>query len=114
MPSNIIIIMIVVHSHIIYGAYLGLPQSARDNNTLIISTYIIWNHWHCIHVHTYHMLFVLIQVSKRSDSELVGRTDGNMIVVFPNGEVECNGGSKVKLKPGDYAHVQVGETISLC
>ena len=60
------------------------------------------------------MLFVLIQVSKRSDSELVGRTDGNMIVVFPNGEVECNGGSKVKLKPGDYAHVQVGETISLC
>ena len=49
-----------------------------------------------------------MQVSKRSDSELVGRTDGNMIVVFPNNEVD---GGVAKMKPGEYVHVKVGGTM---
>ena len=54
------------------------------------------------------VLFLLMQVSKRSDSELVGRTDGNMIVVFPNNEVD---GGVAKMKPGEYVHVKVGGTM---
>ena len=54
---------------------------------------------------------MLMQVSKRSDSELVGRTDGNMIVVFANKEVECCDGGKAMMKPGEYVHVKVGDTI---
>ena len=50
---------------------------------------------------------MILQVSKKSKLELTGRTDGNMIVVFPNEEVECESGVKVRLKPGDYTHVKV-------
>lgn len=48
-----------------------------------------------------------MQVSKRSDLELTGRTDGNIAVVFPNEEVISENGAKVMLKPGDYVHVKV-------
>ena len=51
---------------------------------------------------------MLMQVSKRSDSDLVGRTDGNMIVVFPNKEVEHYDGGMAKMKPGEYIRVKVG------
>lgn len=48
-----------------------------------------------------------MQVSKRSDLEFTGRTDGNITVVFPNGEVISENGAKVMLKPGNYVHVKV-------
>ena len=60
-----------------------------------------------------HIVFWLVQVSRRSDSELVGRTDGNMIVVFPNKEVEHYDGSMEKMKPGEYVHIKVSNTKGL-
>lgn len=54
-----------------------------------------------------HTLSIVVQVSKRSDLELTGRTDGNIAVVFPNEEVISENGAKVMLKPGDYVHVKV-------
>ncbi len=50
----------------------------------------------------------ILQVSKRSDLELAGRTDGNIAAVFPNEVVISENGAKVMLKPGDYVHVKVG------
>ena len=49
----------------------------------------------------------IAQVSKRSNLELTGRTDGNITVVFPNEEVISENGAKVMLKPGNYVHVKV-------
>ena len=49
----------------------------------------------------------IVQVSKRSNLELTGRTDGNIIVVFPNKEVVSENGTRVMLQPGDYTHVKV-------
>ena len=56
----------------------------------------------------------IAQVSKRSNLELAGRTDGNIAVVFPNEEVVSENGAKVMLKPGDYVHVKVIINYCVC
>ena len=50
-------------------------------------------------------------MSKKSKLELTGRTEGNMMVVFPNEEVECESGAKVLLKRGDYTCVKVSDQL---
>jgi tRNA A37 methylthiotransferase MiaB len=62
----------------------------------------------CICVQCFLYADCILQVSKRSDLELAGRTDGNIAVVFPNEVAISENGAKVMLKPGDYVHVKVG------
>ncbi|XP_028905387.1 mitochondrial tRNA methylthiotransferase CDK5RAP1 [Ornithorhynchus anatinus] len=53
---------------------------------------------------------VLVEgTSKRSASELCGRNDGNLRVVFPDTEMEDGtvGGGLVRAQPGDYVLVQI-------
>uniref|UniRef100_A0A8D0HSK5 Mitochondrial tRNA methylthiotransferase CDK5RAP1 n=1 Tax=Sphenodon punctatus TaxID=8508 RepID=A0A8D0HSK5_SPHPU len=47
--------------------------------------------------------------SKRSDSELCGRSDGNIKVIFPNVEIEdgTNPGTRVRAQLGDYVSVKI-------
>ena len=58
-----------------------------------------------------------LQTSKRSRAELVGRTDSNVIVVFPMEKVPCHMTShdshmrKVGIKSGDYVHVKVSTIV---
>ena len=50
---------------------------------------------------------LLSQTSKRSDSELAGRTDGNVKVIFPRTVQEAKTGQTTMFKPGDYVTVKV-------
>ncbi|OXB79316.1 UNVERIFIED_CONTAM: hypothetical protein H355_013237 [Colinus virginianus] len=47
--------------------------------------------------------------SKRSASELCGRNDGNIKVIFPDADTEDAGGCRavVRAQPGDYVLVKV-------
>lgn len=52
--------------------------------------------------------------SKRSASELCGRNDGNIKVIFPDADTEDAGGCKalVRAQPGDYVLVKVTSASS--
>ncbi|XP_072206522.1 mitochondrial tRNA methylthiotransferase CDK5RAP1 [Excalfactoria chinensis] len=52
--------------------------------------------------------------SKRSASELCGRNDGNIKVIFPDADIEDAGGCKalVRAQPGDYVLVKVTSASS--
>ncbi|XP_040544192.1 mitochondrial tRNA methylthiotransferase CDK5RAP1 isoform X3 [Gallus gallus] len=54
------------------------------------------------------------QPSKRSASELCGRNDGNIKVIFPDADTEDAGGCKalVRAQPGDYVLVKVTSASS--
>ena len=68
--------------------------------------------WICSFIYTDYC--IILQVSKRSDLELTGRTDGNIAVVFPDEVAVSENGAKVKLKPGDYIHVKVVLNYCVC
>ncbi|NXD16199.1 CK5P1 protein, partial [Nothocercus nigrocapillus] len=59
-------------------------------------------------------LVVLVEgPSKRSPSELCGRNDGNIKVIFPDAEVEdAEGKALVRAQPGDYVLVKVTSASS--
>lgn len=50
-----------------------------------------------------------LQLSKRSATDLCGRNDGNLKVIFPDVEMEdvTNSGLRVRAQPGDYVLVKV-------
>uniref|UniRef100_A0A8C9KF09 CDK5 regulatory subunit associated protein 1 n=1 Tax=Panthera tigris altaica TaxID=74533 RepID=A0A8C9KF09_PANTA len=52
--------------------------------------------------------------SKRSATDLCGRNDGNLKVIFPNVEMEdvSNSGVRVRAQPGDYVLVKITSTSS--
>uniref|UniRef100_A0A8C6RCC4 CDK5 regulatory subunit associated protein 1 n=1 Tax=Nannospalax galili TaxID=1026970 RepID=A0A8C6RCC4_NANGA len=52
--------------------------------------------------------------SKRSSTDLCGRNDGNLKVIFPDAEVEdvANPGFKVRAQPGDYVLVKITSASS--
>uniref|UniRef100_A0A8I5TC80 Mitochondrial tRNA methylthiotransferase CDK5RAP1 n=1 Tax=Pongo abelii TaxID=9601 RepID=A0A8I5TC80_PONAB len=61
---------------------------------------------------------VLVEgLSKRSATDLCGRNDGNLKVIFPDAEMEDvnNPGLRVRAQPGDYVLVKVlcGNSVSL-
>ena len=47
------------------------------------------------------------QTSKRSESELAGRTDGNVKVIFPESVLDPVTGNTTTFTPGDYVTVKV-------
>ncbi|XP_047396530.1 mitochondrial tRNA methylthiotransferase CDK5RAP1 isoform X2 [Sciurus carolinensis] len=53
--------------------------------------------------------------SKRSATDLCGRNDGNLKVIFPDAELEdaANPGLKVRAQPGDYVLVKVSTFLQL-
>ncbi|XP_047396534.1 mitochondrial tRNA methylthiotransferase CDK5RAP1 isoform X5 [Sciurus carolinensis] len=53
--------------------------------------------------------------SKRSATDLCGRNDGNLKVIFPDAELEdaANPGLKVRAQPGDYVLVKILLLLSL-
>ena len=55
-------------------------------------------------------LLFFLQLSKRSATDLCGRNDGNLKVIFPDVEMEdaTNSGLRVRAQPGDYVLVKVG------
>ncbi|KAK8389788.1 hypothetical protein O3P69_009055 [Scylla paramamosain] len=56
---------------------------------------------------------VLVEgTSKRSKLHLVGRNDGNTRVIFPNVEVEKDGGATDQIQPGDYVSVMITDSSS--
>ncbi|XP_004868000.1 CDK5 regulatory subunit-associated protein 1 isoform X2 [Heterocephalus glaber] len=58
---------------------------------------------------------VLVEgLSKRSVTDLCGRNDGNLKVIFPDAEVEdgINPGLKVRAQPGDYVLVKITSASS--
>ncbi|XP_072259309.1 mitochondrial tRNA methylthiotransferase CDK5RAP1 [Pyxicephalus adspersus] len=58
---------------------------------------------------------VLVEgVSKRSSTELCGRNDGNIKVIFPDVPVACNSSpeTEVRAKAGDYVLVQITSSSS--
>lgn len=56
-----------------------------------------------------------LQLSKRSATDLCGRNDGNLKVIFPDVEMEdvTNSGPRVRAQPGDYVLVKVRYTFRL-
>lgn len=56
-----------------------------------------------------HSPLFFLQLSKRSATELCGRNDGNLKVIFPDVEMEdaTDSGLKVRAQPGDYVLVKV-------
>ncbi|XP_061864926.1 mitochondrial tRNA methylthiotransferase CDK5RAP1 [Colius striatus] len=50
--------------------------------------------------------------SKRSASELCGRNDGNIKVIFPDTEAAAGGGAPARARPGDYVLVKVTSASS--
>ncbi|XP_018414798.1 PREDICTED: CDK5 regulatory subunit-associated protein 1 [Nanorana parkeri] len=51
---------------------------------------------------------VLVEgVSKRSSTELCGRNDGNIKVIFPDVPVASSSEAEVRVKPGDYVSVEI-------
>ncbi|XP_037352755.1 mitochondrial tRNA methylthiotransferase CDK5RAP1 [Talpa occidentalis] len=58
---------------------------------------------------------VLVEgVSKRSATDLCGRNDGNLKVIFPDVEMEdvTNSGLRVRAQPGDYVLVKISSASS--
>lgn len=56
-----------------------------------------------------------LQHSKRSASDLCGRNDGNLKVIFPDVEMEDVNNSEVRVRaqPGDYVLVKVRFPLGL-
>ncbi|XP_072800142.1 mitochondrial tRNA methylthiotransferase CDK5RAP1 isoform X3 [Vicugna pacos] len=54
------------------------------------------------------------QLSKRSATDLCGRNDGNLKVIFPDAEMEdvTNSGLRVRAQPGDYVLVKITSASS--
>ncbi|KFP31483.1 CDK5 regulatory subunit-associated protein 1, partial [Colius striatus] len=50
--------------------------------------------------------------SRRSASELCGRNDGNIKVIFPDTEAAAGGGAPARARPGDYVLVKVTSASS--
>ena len=61
-----------------------------------------------------HQLVLVEGFSKRSSTDLCGRNDANLKVVFPDAEVEdiTNSGQKVRAQPGDYVLVKITSASS--
>ncbi|KAK7808937.1 hypothetical protein U0070_010084 [Myodes glareolus] len=62
-----------------------------------------------------HTQLVLVEgFSKRSSTDLCGRNDANLKVVFPDAELEdvTNSGRKVRAQPGDYVLVKITSASS--
>lgn len=64
---------------------------------------------------THGLSSVLLQLSKRSATDLYGRNDGNLKVIFPDVAMEdvTNPGLRVQAQPGDYVLVKVRYPFAL-